>query len=106
MFVGAGVFVGVMVQRVRSLVAVETQFVRRTTGSGGQGDGMEASWHRQGGAEHTGHQLVGWVSMDGCTVGVAVVISPAVLCGKSENSLLKCYSYIKVPMFHFHNVKK
>lgn len=31
---------------------------------------------------------MGWVSMDGCAVRVAVVFSPAVLCGKSENSLL------------------
>lgn len=88
MFVGAGIFVGVMVQRVGGLVPVDTQFMRRTTRSRGQGDGMEAARDRQGGAEHTGHQLVGWVSMDRCAVGVAVVISPAVLCGKSENSLL------------------
>lgn len=87
MFIGAGVFVRVMVQRVRSLVAVDTQFVRRTPRSRGQGDGVEATRHRQGGAEHTGHQLVGWVAMDGCAIGVTVVISP-ILCEKSENGEL------------------
>lgn len=86
MFIGAGVFVGMMVQCV-CLVAIDAQFMRWATRSRGQGNSMEAAWHRQGGAEHTGHQLVGWVGMDGCPVGVTIVISPAVLCGKNEKSL-------------------
>lgn len=101
MFVGGGVFVRVMVQRVCSLVSIDTQFMRWATRSRGQGDGMEASRHRQGGAEHTGHQLVGRVGMDGCAVRVAIVISPAVLCGKKENSLV---SVTFLPKFNFHNV--
>lgn len=88
MFIGAGIFVGMMVQSVCSLVPIDTQFMRWTSRPGGQGDGMEAARHRQGGAEHAGHQLVGWIGMDGCAVRVAIVISPAVLCGKKEKRLI------------------
>lgn len=91
MFVGARVFVRMMVECIRSLMSIETKFVRRATWAGGEGHRMEATWHRKGRAEHTGHQLVSRVRVDGCAIRVSVVVSPAVVCGKSENVLRILY---------------
>lgn len=88
MFVGGGVLVRVVVQRVRlQRVGVRPQLVRRAGSAAGEGDGVQASRHGQGGAEDAGHELVSRVGVYGRAAGVALVLPPAVLCaGKDGRS--------------------
>ena len=43
-------------------------------------DGVKTTWDRQGGAEDTGHQLVSWICMYWCAVGVSIIFPSAVFC--------------------------
>lgn len=78
-FVGAGVLVRVVVQRVGALrVALDAEFVRRASGPRGQRHGVETPGDRQGRAEDPRHQLVRRVAVDGRAGRVAVVLTSTI----------------------------
>lgn len=82
-FVGAGVLVGVVVQGVRGKrVGLGPQVVGWTGPPAAQRHGVEAPRDGQRWTEHTGHELVGRVGVEGRGPGVALVLPPAVLCAQ------------------------
>lgn len=80
MFIRGGVLVRVVVQGVRGYrVGIWTQIVGGTGSTAGDGDSVEASGYGEGRAQDPGHQLVSWVTMDGCSAGVSLIFPSAVL---------------------------
>lgn len=77
--------------------------MRRAGSAAGEGDGMEASWDRQGGAEDPGHELVSRVAVYGRAAGVSLVLPPAVFCvgrqvrrvGVSQHAVLTLYQQVE-----------